>query len=171
MKDKLVRILSVLFLIITQVGCDQVSKKIVREKIEYHENISIYKDNLILTKVENEGAFLSLGSELPPGTRAVVLSIFPAIIVLLAFWFLISQKDLTNSLIIGLSCIIGGGIGNLIDRILYGSVTDFMHINLGGIFRTGIFNVADLSIMAGIFLTMIPMLFSKAPAESPKENQ
>jgi signal peptidase II len=50
--------------------------------------------------------------------------------------------------IIGISFIIGGGIGNIFDRIVHGSVTDFLHIDMG-IFKTGIFNLADVSIMFG----------------------
>ncbi|MGB3075106.1 MAG: signal peptidase II [Chitinophagales bacterium] len=55
--------------------------------------------------------------------------------------------------------VIGGGIGNLIDRMLYGSVTDFLFIH-SGMFRTGIFNMADTSIMLGSLLFIIPVLFN-----------
>lgn len=51
----------------------------------------------------------------------------------------------------GISFVIGGGIGNLYDRVLYGSVTDFMHLKFG-IFQTGIFNMADVSIMLGMLI-------------------
>ena len=47
---------------------------------------------------------------------------------------------------------IGGGIGNIYDRFLYGSVTDFLFIDLGGVFKTGIFNIADLSVTTGMIL-------------------
>ncbi len=53
--------------------------------------------------------------------------------------------------------IIGGGIGNLYDRILYGSVTDFLHMDFQ-LFRTGIFNMADVSIMIGVFWLMFTQL-------------
>ena len=51
--------------------------------------------------------------------------------------------------------IIGGGVANIFDRIVYGSVTDFLYINLGGIFKTGIFNIADLSVTTGMILILI----------------
>ena len=57
---------------------------------------------------------------------------------------------------IGLSFIIGGGIGNIYDRIVHGSVTDFLHIDLG-LFRTGIFNMADVSIMVGMGIVLFSM--------------
>jgi signal peptidase II len=52
---------------------------------------------------------------------------------------------------LALSFAIGGGIGNIYDRLVHGSVTDFMHINFG-LFQTGIFNMADVSIMVGMFI-------------------
>lgn len=49
--------------------------------------------------------------------------------------------------------VIGGGIGNLADRIIHGSVTDFLHLDLG-VLQTGIFNFADVSIMAGLMMIL-----------------
>ena len=61
---------------------------------------------------------------------------------------------------IGMCFLIGGGIGNIIDRLLYGSVTDFLHIDFG-LFRTGIFNLADVSIMVGIGILIINSIKQK----------
>jgi len=55
------------------------------------------------------------------------------------------------------SFIIGGGIGNIYDRILYGSVTDFMYLELGS-WHTGIFNMADVSVVIGTALLLINLL-------------
>ena len=52
---------------------------------------------------------------------------------------------------IGLCSVAGGGIGNIFDRVMYGSVTDFLYVRVG-IFQTGIFNFADVSITAGVLL-------------------
>jgi len=72
----------------------------------------------------------------------------------LAFLYLLTKKDLTNMTIIGVCFIIGGGVGNIYDRLIYGSVTDFLHIDFV-IFQTAIFNMADVSIMTGIFVIVI----------------
>ena len=61
-------------------------------------------------------------------------------------------------MLIGLCFVIGGGVGNLLDRILYGSVTDFLYLKFG-IFQTGIFNMADVSIMTGMFLIFLQFFF------------
>jgi signal peptidase II len=50
--------------------------------------------------------------------------------------------------------VVGGGIGNIYDRIAHGSVTDFMHLRFGAL-QTGIFNVADVSIMIGVGLILL----------------
>ena len=61
---------------------------------------------------------------------------------------------------IGVCFLIGGGIGNIYDRIVYGSVTDFLHMDFV-LFKTGIFNMADVSIMTGIGLLLLQTLLAK----------
>ena len=65
----------------------------------------------------------------------------------------------------GLGFIVGGGIGNMIDRILLGSVTDFLHMDFV-LFRTGIFNAADVSIMVGMFLLLFQSFFHRSDTKS-----
>jgi signal peptidase II len=74
-------------------------------------------------------------------------------------WVLISRK-LSNTFVVAVCFIVGGGIGNLYDRITYGSVTDFLYMDLV-IFRTGIFNMADVSIMVGIGLLTLEVIFRR----------
>jgi len=63
-------------------------------------------------------------------------------------------KPVSKNMLVGLCFVIGGWVGNLFDRVLYGSVTDFLFIKVG-IFETGIFNLADVSIMTGMFLIFL----------------
>ena len=144
------RIALVFSLIILNIGCDQISKKMVRNQVDVHSKTELVGDNFILTNVENSGAFLGMGSELNPTIKLILLLILPVVVLLLVLYYLLTKKDLDSLTITGLSFIVGGGIGNLYDRILYGSVTDFFHIDLGGIFKTGIFNMADVSVMVGM---------------------
>lgn len=141
---------SILILLLTlNFGCDQISKNIVRSKISDYEHISIIKDRFTLTKVENSGAFLSLGDEMPYFLRLLILNALPALFLGYGLYYLFSRNNLNSSTQIALCFLIGGGIGNLYDRILHGSVTDFMHMDFY-IFQTGVFNFADISIMIGI---------------------
>ena len=143
-----------LFMVLLNIGCDQISKHIVRQKIDYNENISIIDNHITLTKVENTGAFLSAGNDLPDVVRLVLLTILPLVVLGFGLYYLLSKKDLPIALQIGLCFLIGGGIGNIYDRIRFGSVTDFLHMDFG-LFRTGIFNLADVSIMIGIGILFI----------------
>jgi len=151
------------------IGCDQVSKIIVRERVDYNEQISIIKNHFILTKVENTGAFLSAGNDLPIAVRFILLSILPVIVLGYGLFYLLMKKDLPKIMQIGLCFLIGGGIGNVIDRLLYGSVTDFLHMDFG-LFRTGIFNLADVSIMIGIGMLIVQSLSVKFSVQGNIKN-
>ncbi len=148
-----------LLIVALNLGCDQVSKVIARKNIEPYEQIDIIKDRFTLTLVENTGAFLSAGSNLPNFLRIIVLTVLPIIVLAYGLWFLYSNKHLPRLMQIGVCFLIGGGIGNIYDRIVYGSVTDFLHMDFV-IFRTGIFNMADVSIMVGIGLLLLQNLIA-----------
>ncbi|KYG74886.1 signal peptidase II [Roseivirga ehrenbergii] len=168
MKSNVNRIIAILAIIIVNIGCDQITKDMAREQIEYNERIEVIGDNLILTKVENSGAFLGMGSDLSPILKNILLLGLPAIVMIGLLVFLLIKKDLTKLAIVGLSFIVGGGIGNLYDRILYGSVTDMVHMDFG-IFRTGIFNAADVSVMIGTGLILLEQFLTRKDHEKVKE--
>jgi signal peptidase II len=136
-----------LLLILCNIGCDQISKSMVRDRLEYHEQISFVGDHFLLTKVENTGAFLSLGDALSPLTKVLLLNLLPSLTMLgLIFWLF--RGGFEKGMALGICCIVGGGIGNIIDRVAYGSVTDFLYFHCG-FFHTGVFNFADVSITFG----------------------
>ena len=149
------RIVLVFTLIILNIGCDQVSKNMVRNQVEFRSTTEIIGDTFILTNVENAGAFLGMGSDLNPIVKTIFLLILPIVVLLLVLHYLLTKKEIDNLTVVGLSFIIGGGIGNMYDRILYGQVTDFFHIDFGGVFKTGIFNMADVSVMVGMGLILL----------------
>jgi signal peptidase II len=158
--EKIVRTLIILIILSSNIGCDQISKNIVRQQIDYNEQISLVNDFLTLTKVENTGAFLSLGQSLPQPIKNLLLTILPLIVLGLAFIYLLTKKNLSYVTIIGVCFIVGGGVGNIYDRIVYGSVTDFLHMDFI-IFQTGIFNMADVSIMTGTFIVLFESYFKR----------
>ena len=145
----LYRTLIILSLVFINIGCDQVSKSIVRKNIHDNQYIELIRHHFIITKVENTGAFLSLGSTLPPALKNILLLGLPLFVLTLMFALLFIKTKLDKIVVLGLTFIIGGGIGNMIDRMMYGSVTDFLHIDLDFV-RTGIFNLADVSVMMGM---------------------
>ena len=99
----------------------------------------------------NHGAMLGLFSDLPPTLRIVSLSTFGALIVGVYFLFQYLIPGLHLKLRIGLSILLGGILGNVIDRVRYGAVIDFIKINYGN-YVSPIFNVADIVQWLGYFL-------------------
>ena len=148
------RIITILALLATNIGCDQVSKRIVRHRIADDEQIRMIDNHLTLTRVENSGSFLSLGNTLSNPTRFILLTLFPILFLAVGVVALLIRTDMTAINVLGFSFVLGGGIGNIYDRLRYGSVTDFIHIHFG-FFQTGVFNFADVSIMIGIVILLI----------------
>lgn len=158
---KLSRTLSIVLLIIVNIALDQISKFIVRAEIASNEIIRVIGDIFIMTKVENSGAFLGMGSDLSPTLKWILLLILPVIVLGGVVYYILTNKSLDRLSLIAFCCIVGGGIANVFDRFVYGSVTDFFHIDLGGVFRTGIFNVADMSVSFGMILLVIASFMQK----------
>ncbi|WP_316808488.1 signal peptidase II [Pedobacter agri] len=161
-----------LIILILNIAIDQISKYIVRIEISDYEHITLIKNFFTLTKVENSGAFLSLGDNMPYIFRLIILTGLPLLFLAYGVYYLFSKPNLPGSMQIALCFLIGGGIGNLYDRIVHGSVTDFMHMDFQ-IFQTGVFNIADISIMIGVGILLIQSLRSKitTPESAQEENE
>jgi len=144
----------IIALVLLNIGCDQISKNVVRNNIDTRETIELLGKNFILTKVENSGAMLGFGSEFSPILKILFLQALPVIVLLILLFRILRRQDMNKWLVFAFACVIGGGIGNLIDRIAYGQVTDFFYIDLGGYFKTGIFNMADVSVTMGVLLIL-----------------
>lgn len=149
--NRILRNVAIVLVLIANIGCDQISKSVIRQNVGFYQTIHLVQDYVTITYVENTGAFLSIGSTLPAALKMIVLSVIPLIALLIGVVYLLLKKNLTWLSALALSFAIGGGIGNIYDRLIHGSVTDFMHINFG-FFQTGIFNMADVSIMTGMFI-------------------
>ncbi|MFN8491916.1 MAG: signal peptidase II [Caldilineaceae bacterium] len=150
--QKLQRIGVLLFVLFVSVGCDQGAKAVAQRYLSPAPRSYVY-DLFRLQFAQNNGAFLSLGAILPAQMRFWVFTVLVGLILLGLFIFAIGIAPKSSlTLLIALALILGGGIGNLLDRVLHnGLVVDFMNIGIGPL-RTGIFNVADMTLMAGIAL-------------------
>tara|TARA_R110002049_G_scaffold309311_1_gene521149 strand:- start:5279 stop:5773 length:495 start_codon:yes stop_codon:yes gene_type:complete len=142
----------IFIVIILTITADQISKIWIRINVEAGSQSSIIGNYFTLHNVENEGAFLGMGSDLNPTLRLILLLILPIVVLGFVLRYIFKDKSLDNWSLFAFASIIGGGLGNVYDRIVYGSVTDFWHIDLGGVFRTGIFNMADLSVTTGMII-------------------
>lgn len=146
------RALFFVLVILGSVGCDHATKQLAQEALSGSAPISLIGDVVRLELAANPGAFLSLGAELPSVVRKALLvggvPILLALVCAAAFRTGLSSP----AAFVGLALITGGGLANWLDRILNeGTVTDFVSLGLPGL-RTGIFNVADVVIVAGFLL-------------------
>ncbi|NCP91158.1 MAG: signal peptidase II [Flavobacteriales bacterium] len=149
------RSLFIILTIILTIAIDQISKILVRAYVIPSEKTNIIGTYFTLHNVENTGAFLGMGSDLSPVLKLILLLILPIAVLGFVTVHIFKDKSLDNLSIFAFASIIGGGIANVFDRIVYGSVTDFFHIDLGGVFRTGIFNMADLSVTTGMIILLL----------------
>jgi len=163
MKQKINRVILVLIIIAANIGLDQWTKIWARESLQFQPAKSYFGDFFKLLYVENTGAFLSLGADLPGVFHTILLLVFPSVLLIGITYYTMFSDAINKWQIIGMSFIIGGGLSNVYDRILYDGVTDFMNMGLFGV-RTGVFNFADVSIMVGLGF-MLPFAFKKAPGK------
>lgn len=164
----------ILLVIVITIAIDQLSKIWVRINVQPRtdfqigERISLIGDYFLLMNVENSGAFLGIGSDLNPTLRIILLLILPIIVLGLVLYHILKDKSLDSWSLFAFSSIIGGGIANVYDRIVYGSVTDFFFIDLGGVFRTGIFNTADMSVSIGMIILLFVSFGKKHKLDNDK---
>ena len=142
----------VILILVSCAGCDRATKNVARELLVSSPSISLLNDFVRFEYVENPGAFLGLGSNMPREVRFVLLVIFASVSLVLTLAFIATVPSLGLRPLIGLSLVAGGGVGNVIDRIFNnGAVIDFIRLGIGP-FRTGIFNVADVAIVVGVVM-------------------
>ncbi len=134
---------------------DQAAKHLARAYLRGAGTVRVVGDLLIMTYAENDGAFLSLGHGWPQPLKLVVFSGLSAIVVTAAFAWAAANQRLDPLQVFALSLIAGGGLGNLVDRVTHGGrVTDFLNVGVG-ILRSGVFNLADMYLLAGMVLILL----------------
>jgi signal peptidase II len=152
-----VRVLLVLVVLVGCVGCDQMSKATARACLPRAAVQSYFGDTVRLQLVENAGAFLSIGDSLPHPVRAAVFTVGVAFLVGGLLICAVISPGLGAPHRLAIAAMAAGGLGNVIDRLRFdGLVTDFLNVGLGPV-RTGVFNVADATLMLGVLLLLVPL--------------
>jgi signal peptidase II len=104
---------------------------------------------------ENHGAMLSLGADLPPSIRFLFFTVLVALLLGGLLFAILLKRTVRPSDALAAAFVVGGGVGNVIDRLLYhGAVIDYVTIGFEWL-RTGVFNLADASIVVGAFLFLL----------------
>lgn len=146
------RLCIVLFALFFVIYSDQYTKSIAQKYLSGLSPVSFYSETVIFSYVENSGGFLGMVSEYPWYFQFFLLNICVPLILLYCLYYLLFKKNFPALHITTLSIITGGGISNLLDRIINnGAVIDFIQIRIS-VFKTGIFNLADIYIIGGSFL-------------------
>ncbi len=154
----------------SSVGCDQVSKQAASQWLAGEAVRSYWGDTVRLLYIENTGAFLGLGAAWPEFVRFTLFTLISSVVVIGALGWVFVQLwrrpgDLPWLPTLGALVLLAGGVGNLVDRTLRnGAVVDFMNVGVGSL-RTGIFNIADVQIMAGALLLFVGNGIRPNPAQ------
>ncbi|HLG22598.1 MAG TPA: signal peptidase II [Candidatus Manganitrophaceae bacterium] len=145
---------------------DQVSKFYVQQALRLNESVVVIQNFFSLTYIRNPGAAFGFFADHSAQFRAVFFLIISLIALsLLVFFFLQVPKDDIRALL-SISLLFGGAIGNLLDRIRFGEVIDFLDFYLGR-FHWPAFNVADSAITIGISLLMFGLFWAKKDVSAP----
>jgi len=141
----------------TIVVIDQVTKVAVRAEMSPPgTTVSIVGDVLQLTYVRNLGASFGM----MPGYRPLFIAVSVCVLVAIAA-FVVRRRPERPWVVVALGLVAGGALGNLIDRTVFGWVTDFIRIP----FDFPVFNVADSSVVVGVAMLVWWLLFGPASAE------
>lgn len=134
---------------------DQIVKLFVGFSLELNTSITIFNNFFYISNVHNYGAAFSILY----GNR-IFLVLVSVITLVLVYYFLLKNKKFSWFNIIFYSLLIGGILGNLFDRIIYGYVVDYLDFYIFG-YNFPIFNVADMCIVVAVILAMIDIIRSE----------
>ena len=140
--------------VIVTVVLDQLTKQVARADLRGKPMQSFLGDTFRLDYAENPGAFLGLGGGLGDGPQFWILTVGVGVLLLAMLVWLLLGRGLNRLSVGGMAMMVGGGLSNLFDRLVNeGRVVDFLNLGIGSL-RTGIFNIADVAIMAGAGLLL-----------------
>jgi signal peptidase II len=149
------RLVLIFFVLVTCVGCDQVTKSLAQSYLPHTEAWSYLGDTIRLQIAHNNGAFLSLGASLPEFWRHAFFDFSVSALLLGLLAYVLLAKNISTYFMVACALFLAGGISNLTDRLLYnGYVVDFINLGVGSL-RTGIFNVADIFISTAVVVLLV----------------
>jgi signal peptidase II len=141
---------------------DQITKWIILKQLALYQTIVVVPGFFNITHVQNPGGAFGFLAQQGPLVRAVVFLAMSFLAVCLVFWFYIQTPATHRFLAVGFALIFGGAIGNLIDRVRFGRVVDFLDFYVGT-WHWPAFNVADSAITIGITIFIVHVLAGRMP--------
>jgi signal peptidase II len=150
MKAPFISRVVLLLAIVGTIGCDRVTKHFAETALAGQPAQTFLAGAVWLGYVENTGGFLGLGATLPTAVRTAIFTVGSGL-MLLAVAFVAWRMRARGWMAVGFALFLSGAASNWVDRLMNGSVIDFLNVGIGPV-RTGVFNVADAAIMAGMVL-------------------
>jgi len=149
---------------------DRITKIQIRHSLSDIDAIPVISGWLRIVHTENPGAAFGVLADGNPLLRSAILIGVSTGVLLFVAWALWSHSASFSTLLtrVGLSMILGGALGNLYDRIVHGTVTDFIEVYRGGWSFTA-FNVADSAITAGACLLLVDLLWPRRQIKHASE--
>ena len=141
---------------------DQITKAAILNTISLYQSISVIPGFFSLTHIQNPGGAFGFLSHHSSSLRNIVFLLISSMAIGLIFFFYKNTPKTHPFLATGLSLIFGGAIGNLVDRIRFGKVVDFLDFYIGS-YHWPAFNVADSAISVGVCIFFFHLLFKKMP--------
>jgi len=139
-------------IVLATIAADRVTKQVASGLLASAPPRSYLSDTVRVEYTENRGGFLGLGATLPPPVRSLVFTVL-TMVLLLVVSAVLARRGTGTAATVGLSLLWAGGASNLADRVARGAVVDFLNLGIGPL-RTGIFNVADIAITAGVLILL-----------------
>jgi signal peptidase II len=160
--------LAVLFL-------DQWTKGLITRTFDVHQSSTVVANFFDITYVRNSGAAFGLFASVDSSLKAVILNTVAVLVFLVVSGYALRTSHRSVRLQTGFALILGGAVGNLLDRVRFGYVVDFLDFSIAA-HHWPAFNVADSAICVGVGLLFLDMLKSEedqsatpsAPAADPR---
>ena len=158
-KKKFIKLVSIAGFVVI---LDQITKALILKSLTLYQSIAVISGFFSITHVQNPGGAFGFFARQSPEVRSLVFIFFSLLAIICILYFYIRTPN-THPLLSGaFALILGGAVGNMIDRFRFGQVVDFLDFYIGNLHWPA-FNVADSAISVGMAILVIHLLFNKMP--------
>ena len=146
-----------LLIVVSVIILDQGTKAYITSTMQLYNSRVVIENYLHLTYIMNAGAAFGFLAKAPPSFRSLFFAFAAFAAIGLILYYLAKSRDEEPLLVLGLSLILGGALGNLVDRLRFGAVVDFIDV-FWKTYHWPAFNVADTAISLGALLMVTEIL-------------
>jgi signal peptidase II len=160
---KFIKLKYLILLVLTAivVALDQWTKVLVLQHFRYGETVSMITGYFNLTYIQNTGAAFGMFAKADPAFRVPFFLVVPLVALGSIGYIFRKLPDNDIKLSVALSLVVGGAVGNLIDRMRLGFVVDFLDFHWQSLYHFPAFNVADSAICVGVAILMLDLAFKE----------